>query len=272
MKSLEPKLLVLPALAVGLAASVYLYRASVVTPAATPVTQAQAPGAEPKATPAAPGARSAAVAAPAAKVSSAPDAKAPQAIWPEHAPLTQEEQEQFAVVETQVVRFYDWGSIDPERLDAFRTALFALQSRGIAHHARQLLEASKETVKTPEEAKNTIEKADLLRYFAENGNALAQEAIRKLVTRGFTTDGRGMPVDRVKAQLTLESYEILAKVAPEEARVAIKLAPPDQVVAYAYHFVLGRRLAGDKTDDTLASLAEHFGPELVDYLKASNLI
>jgi hypothetical protein len=192
--------------------------------------------------------------------------------WPELAPLSDDEQKEFMIVQDQIVRFYDWGAMETDSVGRFRQALFAMAKRGLAHHARQLLLSSQETVKTPEDAKETIEKLDVLRYFVENGNAFAKEAAVKIMERGYRTDGDGAPVDRVEAQVALEAFEILSKADADTARLHLHSLPNNQVVAFSYHYLLGRRLASEAQDETLGYLATAFGPEMTSYMKQIGMI
>ncbi|WP_437963018.1 hypothetical protein WME76_48340 (plasmid) [Sorangium sp. So ce119] len=191
--------------------------------------------------------------------------------WPELAPLSAEEQREYAVITEQIARFYDWGEIDQEELPRFQQALIAMRDRGLAHIARSLIRASQDTVKDPGDAKETIEKIDVLRYFAENGSALAMDATWKLVERGFRTDGNGTPLDRVEAQVALEAFEVLARSEPEAARFHLRDLPSDQVVAFSYHYLIGRRIAHEPQDETIGYLASTFGDAMVSYMKQMGL-
>lgn len=188
--------------------------------------------------------------------------KSPQD-WTQLAPLSEVEEQKFTVVTAQISHLYAWGEMSPDQIDEFRTQVFAMGERGIAHITRRLEQVSDTHIKDKEEAYQRIDDIDTLQYFAKAGWPVAVECIKHLALRTIDRDGNGAILDRPQAAITWEAFVVLSRIEPDTATAVMQGLPPQERRSYIHHFAMGRKLAGFTAQQIETDVSERFGGDYV---------
>lgn len=204
---------------------------------------------------------------PLAKAASpAPGEGSAEAWWPDLEPLSEAEVESYQVVPDQIQRYLNWGKMDVDAIDGFRQAVYDFKARGIADTARHLRDLDATNVGGEAGAKAAVVKLDLLGYFAENNMPEAKDAAIRLASRTIEWQANHEPVEGVAAIVSLEAMQIVAKVDPRQAAEILQAKPLAERETWAYHYLIGRRLAGVQSKSALQDLAG-----IVDVASAARL-
>lgn len=183
-------------------------------------------------------------------------------LWPQLAPLTDLEANQFKFVEAAISHYLEWGKMSPGTTEQFRSIMWQLGERAAAQYGRSLNSLRNAAV-DQSRAEKAIDQIDMLAYFATAGQPTAYDAIQMLASRPIGWDASGTPKDWTAATITLEAFDVLAKIAPHKAAGIANQSPPDHRVAYITHYIYGRKLAGKISEDIKTEVAQTFGKDYV---------
>lgn len=178
---------------------------------------------------------------------------------PEVTALSEQEEKEFSVVKMQIEELNTLGKMDVSKVKDFRSVAFKNLERGLITYTRDLDRLSVSNISSRENAKEALDKLEVLEYFAGGELVLAREAILYLSRRKIDWDGNGNLKDKTSLAVTLEAFEYLAKYDEDLAIEHIKSLDRKYWGVYILYFTYGRRLAGDDDKITQEKVLVNFG-------------
>lgn len=185
-------------------------------------------------------------------------------LYPEHAPLSSEEQAIFEKnVHRKIRRMLDWGKLSDEELHEYQRTLFTLADRGVAEETRKLDALRKGKPLSEEQSAQAISGLDTLLFLAKQGHPLSREALLKLASRPTRLNGDGTFSDPLASTVTFEAFQALVVVNPNVAQAIIHEQTGKVQLPFVYHYIVGRLLAGQDREEAIADARSSFGEKLV---------
>ncbi|MBP9708319.1 MAG: hypothetical protein KBD78_11795 [Oligoflexales bacterium] len=186
--------------------------------------------------------------------------------WSAFKPLSIAEKKQFEVVSNQINELGMWGKMDPTKIEDFRAQTYYFGERGVAQAARELDAITIGQIKNTDEARATIQKIDLLHYFAKASWQVAVDAINDLASRPIPWDDNGVIIDKAQAYITFEAIQVVSNLDESAAILIIQRLPKEKQPAYIHHLAIGLRMSGLEEDAIKRNISNRFGKELVTFI------
>ncbi len=202
----------------------------------------------------------------AALVAMTPTLPADELLFPQYKPLSKEELEKFKVVPQQIVKYFDWGKMDDDQIEAFRQNMWDFGDRGIATLSNELDKVSSAKEKLDaNRAKELISYIDFLRYLSQSPGqgSLAKQAVEKLATRPIVWDDEGKMTDPQKSGITLECFQLYSSIKTAAAERFVSELDDEKKPTYIYNYIVGRKLGGAQQNAAIAHAKVIFGDDLV---------